>query len=129
MNDGTIDSLKLKIINQLEANNLKAESINLECSFLSTLKSKTWRSCQLVWLLLQLFHKVQLQLQQQLRCLILQEELKNTTIKMAEQSKVLNTPGAEKLTKRELFDALWQEFETPCAQESLLISLGVNSQQ
>ncbi|KAK7853797.1 hypothetical protein CFP56_034506 [Quercus suber] len=30
---------------------------------------------------------------------------------MAEQSKVLNTPGAEKQTKRELFDALRQELE------------------
>lgn len=40
-----------------------------------------------------------------------QEELKSTTIKMAEQSKVLNTPGAEKQTKRELFDALRQELE------------------
>ncbi|KAI4342911.1 hypothetical protein MLD38_027474 [Melastoma candidum] len=59
MNDGTIDSLRLKIINQLKAN----------------------------------------------------EELKKTTIKMAEQSKVLNTPGAEKQTKRELFDALRQELE------------------
>nr|POF07399.1 hypothetical protein CFP56_37465 [Quercus suber] len=39
------------------------------------------------------------------------EELKNTTIKMAEQSKVLNNPGAEKQTKRELFDALRQELE------------------
>ncbi|CAH9074540.1 unnamed protein product [Cuscuta europaea] len=39
------------------------------------------------------------------------EELKNTTIKMVEQSKVLNTPGAEKQTKRELFDALRQELE------------------
>ncbi|KAK8275135.1 hypothetical protein V6Z11_D10G118700 [Gossypium hirsutum] len=54
MNDGTIDTLRLKIINQLKAN----------------------------------------------------EELKNTTIKMAEQSKVLNTSGVEKQTKRELFDAL-----------------------
>ncbi|XP_012434274.1 uncharacterized protein LOC105761117 [Gossypium raimondii] len=61
MNDGTIDALRLKIINQLKAN----------------------------------------------------EELKNTTIKMAEQSKVLNTSGAEKQTKRELFDALRQELETP----------------
>ncbi|KAL5138662.1 hypothetical protein HKD37_10G028783 [Glycine soja] len=59
MNDGTIDALRLKIINQLKAN----------------------------------------------------EELKSTTIKMAEQSKVLNTPGAEKQTKRELFDALRQELE------------------
>ncbi|KAK1549307.1 hypothetical protein Q3G72_034222 [Acer saccharum] len=42
---------------------------------------------------------------------LLQEELKNTTIKMAEQSKVLNTPGAEKQTKRELFDALRQELD------------------
>lgn len=40
-----------------------------------------------------------------------QEELKSITIKMAEQSKVLNTPGAEKQTKRELFDALRQELE------------------
>ncbi|XP_030957338.1 uncharacterized protein LOC115979434 [Quercus lobata] len=30
---------------------------------------------------------------------------------MAEQSKVLNTPGAEKQTKRELFDALRQELD------------------
>ncbi|KAE8702672.1 urease accessory protein UreF-like [Hibiscus syriacus] len=66
MNDGTIDSLRLKIINQLKAN----------------------------------------------------EELKNTTIKMAEQSKVLNTPGAEKQTKRELFDALRQELETPVLERA-----------
>ncbi|KAA3472603.1 antigenic heat-stable protein [Gossypium australe] len=65
MNDGTIDALRLKIINQLKAN------------------------------------------------VSLSEELKNTTIKMAEQSKVLNTSGAEKQTKRELFDALRQELETP----------------
>ncbi|KAK9215675.1 hypothetical protein WN944_007681 [Citrus x changshan-huyou] len=66
MNDGTIDSLRLKIINQLKAN----------------------------------------------------EELKNTTIKMAEQSKVLNTPGAEKQTKRELFDALRQELEAPVLEKA-----------
>lgn len=42
---------------------------------------------------------------------LLQEELKGNTIKMVEQSKVLNTPGAEKQTKRELFDALRQELE------------------
>lgn len=30
---------------------------------------------------------------------------------MVEQSKVLNTPGAEKQTKRELFDSLRQELE------------------
>ncbi|PON89483.1 Peptide chain release factor [Trema orientale] len=46
------------------------------------------------------------------------EELKNTTIKMAEQSKVLNTPGAEKQTKRELFDALRQELETPVLEKA-----------
>ncbi|KAK2638345.1 hypothetical protein Ddye_026140 [Dipteronia dyeriana] len=40
-----------------------------------------------------------------------QEELENTTIKMAEQSKVRDTPWAEKQTKRELFDALLQELE------------------
>ncbi|WMV16824.1 hypothetical protein MTR67_010209 [Solanum verrucosum] len=59
MNDGTIDSMRLKIITQLKAN----------------------------------------------------EELKNTTIKMVEQSRVLYTSGAEKQTKRELFDALRQELE------------------
>ncbi|KAJ7977865.1 Antigenic heat-stable 120 kDa protein [Quillaja saponaria] len=66
MNDGTIDALRLKIINQLKAN----------------------------------------------------EELKNTTTKMAEQSKVLNTPGAEKQTKRELFDALRQELEAPVLEKA-----------
>ncbi|KAL3617250.1 hypothetical protein CASFOL_038998 [Castilleja foliolosa] len=60
MNDGTIDAIRLKIINQLKAN----------------------------------------------------EELKSNTIKMVEQSKVLNTPGAEKQTKRELFDALRQELDS-----------------
>ncbi|KAB1213854.1 hypothetical protein CJ030_MR5G017117 [Morella rubra] len=66
MNDGTIDTLRLKIINQLKAN----------------------------------------------------EELKKTTITMVEQSKVLNTPGAEKQTKRELFDALRQELETPVLERA-----------
>lgn len=66
MNDGTIDALRLKIINQLKAN----------------------------------------------------EELKNTAIRMAEQSKVLNTPGAEKQTKRELFDALRQELEAPVLEKA-----------
>ncbi|KAK9050341.1 hypothetical protein SSX86_009527 [Deinandra increscens subsp. villosa] len=65
-NDGTIDTLRLKIINQLKAN----------------------------------------------------EDLKSTTIKMVEQSKVLNTPGAEKQTKRELFDALRQELETPVLEKA-----------
>ncbi|GFQ08124.1 hypothetical protein PHJA_002956400 [Phtheirospermum japonicum] len=66
MNDGTIDAIRLKIINQLKAN----------------------------------------------------EELKSNTIKMVEQSKVLNTPGAEKQTKRELFDALRQELETPVLEKA-----------
>ncbi|KAL1294020.1 hypothetical protein HN51_054712 [Arachis hypogaea] len=66
MNDGTIDALRLKIINQLKAN----------------------------------------------------EELKSTTIKMAEQSRVLNTPGAEKQTKRELFDALRQELEASVLEKA-----------
>ncbi|KAF9606174.1 hypothetical protein IFM89_023600 [Coptis chinensis] len=66
MNDGTIDAIRLKIINQLKAN----------------------------------------------------EELKKNTITMVEQSKVLNTPGAEKQTKRELFDALRQELETPVLEKA-----------
>ncbi|KAH9611293.1 hypothetical protein KSS87_023655 [Heliosperma pusillum] len=66
MNDGTIDALRLKIINQLKAN----------------------------------------------------EELKKTTVTMVEQSKVLNTPGAEKQTKRELFDALRQELEAPALEKA-----------
>ncbi|EPS68636.1 hypothetical protein M569_06132, partial [Genlisea aurea] len=66
MNDGTIDAIRLKIINQLKAN----------------------------------------------------EQLKSNTIKMVEQSKVLNTPGAEKQTKRELFDALRQELETPVLEKA-----------
>jgi hypothetical protein len=37
--------------------------------------------------------------------------MKKNTMMMVEQSKVLNTPGAEKKTKRELFDALRQELE------------------
>ncbi|CAO2832118.1 unnamed protein product [Amaranthus hypochondriacus] len=66
MNDGTIDALRLKIINQLKAN----------------------------------------------------EELKKTAITMVEQSKVLNTPGAEKQTKRELFDSLRQELEAPVLEKA-----------
>ncbi|KAK9289146.1 hypothetical protein L1049_017619 [Liquidambar formosana] len=66
MNDGTIDAIRLKIINQLKAN----------------------------------------------------EELKKNTITMVEQSKVLNTPGAEKQTKRELFDSLRQELETPVLEKA-----------
>ncbi|XP_020588478.1 uncharacterized protein LOC110030216 [Phalaenopsis equestris] len=66
MNDGTIDAIRLKIINQLKGN----------------------------------------------------EELKRNTITMVEQSKVLNTSGAEKQTKRELFDALRQELETPVLEKA-----------
>ncbi|GAA0173084.1 hypothetical protein LIER_26774 [Lithospermum erythrorhizon] len=44
------------------------------------------------------------------------DDLKTTTIKMVEQSKVLNTPGADKQTKRDLFNALRQELE-PSALE------------
>ncbi|KAH0883906.1 hypothetical protein HID58_060002, partial [Brassica napus] len=39
------------------------------------------------------------------------EVLKSTTVKMAEESKVLNTPGADKQTEQKLFDALRQELE------------------
>ncbi|KAL2921186.1 Bacteriochlorophyllide d C-12(1)-methyltransferase [Bienertia sinuspersici] len=66
MNDGTIDALRLKIINQLKAN----------------------------------------------------DELKKTTVTMVEHSKVLNTPGAEKQTKRELFDSLRQELEVPVLEKA-----------
>lgn len=48
----------------------------------------------------------------------MQEELKKTTITMVEQSKVLNKPGAEKQTKRELFDALRQELEAPVLEKA-----------
>jgi hypothetical protein len=43
--------------------------------------------------------------------ILFQEDMKKNTMMMVEQSKVLNTPGAEKKTKRELFDALCQELE------------------
>ncbi|KAL0917725.1 hypothetical protein M5K25_012809 [Dendrobium thyrsiflorum] len=66
MNDGTIDAIRQKIINQLKGN----------------------------------------------------EELKRNTITMVEQSKVLNTAGAEKQTKRELFDALRQELESPVLEKA-----------
>uniref|UniRef100_A0A7N0UFP5 Uncharacterized protein n=2 Tax=Kalanchoe fedtschenkoi TaxID=63787 RepID=A0A7N0UFP5_KALFE len=66
MNDGTIDAIRLKILNQLKAN----------------------------------------------------EDLKKNTITMVEQSKVLNTPGAEKQTKRELFDSLRQELEAPVLEKA-----------
>uniref|UniRef100_A0A0A9CH70 Uncharacterized protein n=1 Tax=Arundo donax TaxID=35708 RepID=A0A0A9CH70_ARUDO len=44
--------------------------------------------------------------------------MKKNTMMMVEQSKVLNTPGAEKKTKRELFDALRQELETPVLEKA-----------
>ncbi|TXG65312.1 hypothetical protein EZV62_006587 [Acer yangbiense] len=90
MNDGTIDSLRLKIINQLKANvplSLSLYTLVWFCSYMYAFS-------------------------------LLQEELKNTTIKMVEQSKVLNTPGAEKQTKRELFDALRQELEIPVLEKA-----------
>jgi hypothetical protein len=43
--------------------------------------------------------------------IVFQEDMKKNTMMMVEQSKVLKTPGAEKKTKRELFDALRQELE------------------
>ncbi|XP_006664101.1 uncharacterized protein LOC102720288 [Oryza brachyantha] len=46
------------------------------------------------------------------------EDMKNNTMMMVEQSKVLNTPGAEKKTKRELFDALRQELENPVLEKA-----------
>lgn len=46
------------------------------------------------------------------------EDMKKNTMMMVEQSKVLNTPGAEKKTKRELFDALRQELETPVLEKA-----------
>ena len=45
------------------------------------------------------------------------EDMKKNTMMMVEQSKVLKTPGAEKKTKRELFDALRQELETPVLEK------------
>ncbi|XP_010906616.1 uncharacterized protein [Elaeis guineensis] len=66
MSDGTFDAIRLKIVNELKAN----------------------------------------------------EELKNNTIRMVEQSRVLNIPGAEKKTKRELFDALRQELEMPVLEKA-----------
>ncbi|RZC89037.1 hypothetical protein C5167_030730 [Papaver somniferum] len=46
------------------------------------------------------------------------EELKNNTLEMVGKSEVPNTPGAEKKTKRELFDALRQELEAPVLEEA-----------
>ncbi|KAG8093120.1 hypothetical protein GUJ93_ZPchr0012g21891 [Zizania palustris] len=46
------------------------------------------------------------------------EDMKKNTMMMVEQSKVLNTPGAEKKTKRELFDALRQELENPVVEKA-----------
>ncbi|KVH93532.1 hypothetical protein Ccrd_004416 [Cynara cardunculus var. scolymus] len=87
MNDGTIDTMRLKIINQLKAN--------------------SDRNCKITLSLSSLQYDARLP-----------EELKSTTIKMVEQSKVLNTPGAEKQTKRELFDALRQELEIPVLEKA-----------
>ncbi|XP_052138972.1 uncharacterized protein LOC127757497 [Oryza glaberrima] len=46
------------------------------------------------------------------------EDMKKNTMMMVEQSRVLNTPGAEKKTKRELFDALRQELENPVLEKA-----------
>ncbi|KAK8951718.1 hypothetical protein KSP39_PZI003524 [Platanthera zijinensis] len=46
------------------------------------------------------------------------EELKSNTITMVEQSKVLNTPGAEKQSKRELFDALRRDLESQVLEKA-----------
>ncbi|KAK8966178.1 hypothetical protein KSP40_PGU019757 [Platanthera guangdongensis] len=75
MNDGTIDSFRVKIINQLKGN-------------------------------------------VRFSALIFQEELKSNTITMVEQSKVLNTPGAEKQSKRELFDALRRDLESQVLEKA-----------
>ncbi|TXG65326.1 hypothetical protein EZV62_006601 [Acer yangbiense] len=135
MNDGTIDSLRLKIINQLKA------IVILSLSSLYTLvyvyicthlyvcygigaSSGFWGilgsvlACviepnELVFLENEIV-KFSVCTLSALFSLELNEELKNTTIKMAEQSKVLNTPGAEKQTKRELFDAPRQEHKCYC---------------
>ncbi|OAY69133.1 hypothetical protein ACMD2_02421 [Ananas comosus] len=46
------------------------------------------------------------------------EDMKKNTMMMVEQSKVLNTPGAEKKTKRELFDELRRELETSVLEKA-----------
>jgi len=44
-------------------------------------------------------------------CLLLQEEIKNYTSTLVASSKVLNTPGAENKSRKELFEALRKELE------------------
>ncbi|KAF3336274.1 hypothetical protein FCM35_KLT18860 [Carex littledalei] len=46
------------------------------------------------------------------------EDMKRDTMAMVEQSKTLNTPGAEKQSKRDLFDALRKELETPVLEKA-----------
>ncbi|KAJ1696519.1 hypothetical protein LUZ63_005031, partial [Rhynchospora breviuscula] len=46
------------------------------------------------------------------------EDMKRDTMVMVEQSKTLNTPGAEKQSKRDLFDALRRELETPVLEKA-----------
>eukprot|EP00494_Astrolonche_serrata_P023532 UN23790 len=46
------------------------------------------------------------------------EDMKKNSMMMVEQSKVLKTPGAEEKTKRELFDALREELETPVLEKA-----------
>lgn len=56
-------------------------------------------------------HKVIHQLKQN-------EELKKYTASKVEQSNVLNTPGAEQKSKRELFEALRKELEGPVLERA-----------
>ncbi|KAJ3687465.1 hypothetical protein LUZ61_016629 [Rhynchospora tenuis] len=46
------------------------------------------------------------------------EDMKRDTMVMVEQSRTLNTPGAEKQSKRDLFDALRRELETPVLEKA-----------
>ncbi|KAL9249539.1 hypothetical protein AKJ16_DCAP00240 [Drosera capensis] len=129
MNDGTIDGLRLKIINQLKANvrialNMVAHrrrAYNVLVGYeLGNRESVDWMKSftrfgfwnfMLFPLLSIAVPRDPREYQVILQKLLLlmkddQVELKKTTMAMVEQSKVLNTPGAEKQTKRELFDAL-----------------------
>ncbi|PKA54523.1 hypothetical protein AXF42_Ash000358 [Apostasia shenzhenica] len=93
MNDGTIDAIRLKIINQLKGNIMDARFWGVLPSE-GSVAGKNFSTSVFV------------------------EELKRNTITMVEQSKVLNTPGAEKQTKRELFDLLRRELETPVLEKA-----------
>lgn len=115
MNDGTIDALRLKIINQLKANVISNEPLFFSQTKVLILDIAIERAYKVLIFLDICLCKVLIFFFFFCCCCCCcdckQEELKSTTIKMAEESKVLNTPGAEKQTKRELFDALRQELE------------------